>query len=248
MTPALAILRRELSGYLWSPLGWTVMAMFLLVQGYSFYLLVALAGQPQAPHDSVLRLFFGGTLLYWVFFIVVVSVITMRLLADERRSGTLESLLTAPVSELSVVIGKFSAAMAFFLLLWLPTGVYVYLVWQIRVAPPLDPGPIVAGYLGVVVIGAACLAIGTMCSALFSSQIVAALATFTFLMLLLLLEPLGQLLDSPWARSLSDYLGLFAHMDDFSRGIVDTRRLMMHTSVVLFALTVAVKALERIRR
>ncbi len=95
----MALLGRELRSYFFSPLAWVVLTLFLLVQGYSFYLCVELVNRPDAPHRSVMQLFFGGTFLYWLFVIFIVTVITMRLVAEERQSGTVEALLTAPVSE-----------------------------------------------------------------------------------------------------------------------------------------------------
>ena len=119
-----------------------VLTLFLLVQGYSFYLCVELAGSPQAPHGAVMQYFFGGTFLYWLFVIFVVSAITMRLISAERRSGTIETLMTAPVSEGLVIVAKYLSAVLFYCFLWLPTALYVLLLSWLADPAPVAWGPV----------------------------------------------------------------------------------------------------------
>jgi len=239
----LAVLRKELAGYLIQPLGWVVLTLFLLVQGYAFYLFLAV---PQAARaTSAMQLFFGGTFFHWLFVIVVVATITMRSLAEERRSGTLETLMTAPVTELQVVLGKYVAAVAFYACLWLPTATYVLLVWLFAPPGALDLGPILSAYLGCLVIGAACISVGVLASALVRSQLVAALLCCVALASLLLAGLLEATITTSTARRVIHQLNLFAHMDDFARGVVDTRHLVLHGSLVVFCLTAAVLALGR---
>src|SRR5579859_7016937 len=102
MSGTLTIARRELVAYFLSPVGWLVYTFFLAYQGYSFWLFVALLAGRDAPHGAVMQYFFGGTFLYWLFVMFLVAIITMRLVAEERRTGTLEPLLTAPVDEAQV--------------------------------------------------------------------------------------------------------------------------------------------------
>jgi ABC-type transport system involved in multi-copper enzyme maturation permease subunit len=239
---ALAILRRELVQSFVSPLGWVVLGLFLLVQGYSFYLLVEMLAQPVAPHGPVLQYFFGGTFLYWLFVILIVSVLTMRLCAEERRSGTLETLLTAPVTETEVVLGKYVAAVLYYAFLWTPTVVYVALA--ARLAPSFSFGPVLSGSLGPLLIGASAIAIGLLASALTRSQVIAAVLTFTVLSLLLLLGPLELFVADPWLRAVIAHMNLFEQMDELGRGIVDSRRLVLHLSLIVFCLVAAVKTLE----
>lgn len=230
---------RELLSYFRTPLGWTLLTLFLLGQGYSFYLFVELMAQPLAPPGTPLRLFFGGTLLYWLFVILLVALTTMRLLAEERRSGTLEPLLTAPVRPVAIVLGKYLGAMAFYTALWLPTGVYVLLtVWLAEVGT-LDWGPVAAAYLGTLAVGAAAIAVGLLCSALTAQPLVAALLCSTVLALWVLLGPLRAFVDAPaWAAWL-ERADVLAQLDDFARGIVDSRHLLLHGSVIAFCLTAA---------
>lgn len=244
MINILTVLRRELMSTFFTPTAWVLLALFLLVQGYSFYLFMELINQPGAPHGAVLRYFFGGTLLYWLFVIFIVCVITMRLLAEERRRGTLEALLTTPVTEAQVVVGKYLAALAFYCFLWLPTVAYVAVVAALAGPGDLSWGSVVAGYLGTLLVGASCLSVGVLGSALTRSQIVAATVTFALLSSFLLLGALDLFVSSPGARAVVAHLNLFEHMEEFARGIVDSRRVVFHLSVILFCLTAATKALE----
>jgi len=239
-----ALMRRELASYFFSPLAWVVLTLFLLVQGYSFYIYVQLVNRPDGPHGAVMQYFFGGTFLYWLFVIFIVSVITMRLVAEERRSGTVESLMTAPVSEAEVVLGKYLAALLFYAFLWLPTLVYVVIVASLVSPVQLGWGPVVAGYLGTIGVGSACIAVGLLASVLCRNQIVAAVLSFTILSLLLLLGALELFVTRPLLRSLLEQVNLFEQMDEFARGIVDSRRLVLYLSLVVFCLAAATKALE----
>ena len=158
-----ALVWRELIAYFSSPLAYVVMTAFLFINGYVFWLIVAYLNDPRTQAMAPLKLLFGGTIFFWLFVLFVVPVITMRLLAEERRSGTLEVLLTAPVSETQVVIAKFLSAFAFYVVLWLPTLAYVAILASYS---KLDWGPVAAGYLGIALLGGLFLSIGLFTSAL----------------------------------------------------------------------------------
>ena len=125
-----ALVKRELIAYFSSPLAYIVMTAFLLMQGYIFYIIVSFLNNPVTEAITPMQLFFGGTLFFWLFLLFVVPVITMRLIAEERRSGTIEVLLTSPLTEAQVIIGKFVAALGFYASLWLPTVLYVVILKQ----------------------------------------------------------------------------------------------------------------------
>ena len=146
MNRLLAIARREWAGYFRTPAGWAVLALFLLLQGIVFWMFVQFLGRPDAPPGGVMEFFFGGTILYWIALGLLATVVPMRLIAEELRTGTIEPLLTAPVSPGEVVVGKWLAALGFYLAAWAPT--LLYLLYLRRVGAALEPGPIVAGYLG----------------------------------------------------------------------------------------------------
>jgi len=168
-----AIVKREFFAYFVSPLAYVVLTAFLLIQGYTFYLIVLALNQPETPRTALMSLFFTSV-FYWIFMMLVSAVVAMRLLSEERKTGSIETLLTAPVSEATVVAGKFAAGWCFFLFLWLPTVLYPVLLSRFGT---LDWGPIASGYLGIALVGALFISAGTFASALTKNQIVAGMFT-----------------------------------------------------------------------
>jgi ABC-2 type transport system permease protein len=252
----LTIARREASAYLAAPIATVVLVLFLVVEGFSFFAVVRVLADPRrpAPYGAVLRSHFGGTFLYWAFLFFVVAATTMRLVAEEKRQGTWEALRTAPVSHVAIVAGKWLGALGFYVLLWLPTLLYVVILAAL--APPgaaPDGGPIATAYLGVVVTGAAFLAVGLAASALTRSQLVAAIACFVPLLALLLAGLAPQIAPETFARhpdlaAAVAAIDLRRHMDDFARGIVDTRALAFHGGLLAAALATAGVAVAHERR
>ncbi len=242
ITRALVVARRELTAYFVAPLAYFVATMFLIVQGYSFWLFLRILNERPLQHGAVLQYFFGGTVLFWLFVMFLAAVITMRLVAEERRSGTLEPLLTAPIAEASIVAGKYLGCLGFYVALWIPTGVYVLLLRAYSPAG-VDAGPVAAGYLGTLVVSSSALALGLFFSTITRNQILAAVLSFVTLSMLLLVGPLGRLVAWPPAAAIFRYIDLFACMEDFGRGIVDSRRFVYHLSIVAVALFAATRAL-----
>ena len=235
-----AIVKREFLSYFVSPLAYVILTAFLLVSGTVFVLLVNALNAPETPPTAMMSLYFTNV-FQWIFLMIVSSVISMRLLSEERKSGSIESLLTAPVSEATVVTGKFIGAWCFFLFLFLPTLVYPLLLSGVS---RLDAGPVLSGYLGIALIGALFLSAGTFASALTKNQIVAAIVAFAIVLGSFLLGIFRDVLPSTNLRDALSYLNILDHMDDFSRGIVDTRRLVYVGSTVTFFLFLATRALE----
>jgi ABC-2 type transport system permease protein len=242
MQKTLAILRRELIAYFSSPLAYMVMTGFLILQGLIFYLVLAFLNNPMAPSMAPLEAFFGGTIFFWLFLLFVIPVITMRLVAEESRSGTLEVLLTSPISAAEIVAGKFIAALVFYTTLWLPTGIYVVILQQ---HGDIDMGPVLAGYLGVFLIGFLFLGIGTFASTVTDNQLIAAILAFVGLIILFALPLVEQILvsGSVFKTALS-HMDLWAHMEDFAMGVVDTRHVVYELSVGLFFLFLATRSIE----
>jgi ABC-2 type transport system permease protein len=237
-----AIVRRELIAYFSSPLAYIVMTAFLFMQGYIFYLIVSFLNNPKTPAMTPLRLFFGGTIFFWLFLLFVVPVITMRLIAEERRSGTIEVLLTSPVTEAQVVVGKFAAAMAFYAALWLPTIIYVVLL---RRHSEIDLGPVAAGYFGVFLLGFLFLAVGTFASTLTNNQLIAAIIAFAATVILFSIGLVEQLMiSSSFLKSALAQMNLWTQMDDFAKGIVDSRHVVYQLSAGVLFLFLAAKSLE----
>jgi ABC-2 type transport system permease protein len=243
-----ALLGRELRAILYSPASWLLLALFLLVQGGAFYLLLRLASHPQGPPGTLMQLFFGGTFLYWLFVVLVISVLTMGLVAGERRQGTLELLLTSPAGAWQVALAKYLSALLFYVALWLPTLLLALVAARLGGPEGMDWGQVAAGYLGTLVLGAGCIGPGLLASALVSRQPTAAALTFTLLAAWLgagLLEPL---VGHPWLAGLLRQLSLIHQLDDFSRGIVDGRPPLLHLSLALFCLVATAGVLARGRR
>ena len=242
MRGVLATMERELRSYFLSPLGWVVATGFIFFNGLSFQTILSYLLNPQAPAAMTpLDFFFGGTIFFWLSMLAFGPVLTMRLLAEERRSGTLEMLLTAPISEGQVVIGKYLGAFIFFVFLWLPSLVYVALLAG---KLPLYWGPIAASYLGVFGIGGMFLAIGVFTSAITRNQVVAAVLSLALTFFAFLPAFLELLVNDPKLRDALGYVNLYQHMDDFSKGIVDSRRLVYYLSVTAFFLFLASRAVE----
>jgi len=236
-----ATLSRELRAYFFSPLAYVVLTLFLVVNGYIFWLIVSYLNHPNAGIGAPLQLFFGETVFFWLVLLFITPVLTMRMLSEERRSGTIEVLMTSPVTEGQVVTGKFLAAFLFYVFLWLPTLVYVFVL---QAYSKVDWGPVAAGYLGVLGIGAVFLAAGTFASALTKNQLIATLLTFVVLFGLFTVDLLENLFNNATAKHVLGYFDLWQHMDEFSKGIVDTGRLVYYLSAVVLFLFFSARALE----
>jgi ABC-2 type transport system permease protein len=241
MHKTFALVRRELVAYFSSPLAYVVLTAFLFVNGYVFWLVMAYLNDPRTQTMAPLKLLFGGTIFFWLLLLFIVPVITMRLLAEERRTGTLEVLLTAPIGEGHVVIGKFLAAFLFYLFLWLPTVVYVLLLAS---HSKIDWGPVVSGYIGIALLGILFSAVGLLTSALSKNQIVAAIFAFAVLIVLFSVGLVENLVTQPALKNALGYMNLWEHMDDFARGLVDTRHIVYQLSLAALFLFLATKALQ----
>jgi ABC-2 type transport system permease protein len=226
-----AIVGREWRAYFLSPLAYVILTAYMFLNGFIFSRIVAFLSTPGVPRERFLSLMFTNT-YFWIFTLFIVPIITMRLLAEERKSGTLEVLLTSPVSETTVVIGKFLGALGFFLVVWIPSLLFVLYLGS-RTA--IDYGSVASGYLGIALIGAYFIAIGVFASTLSKNQIVAAILTFAML-IPLFSAGLFQAGADPNRQTIVDYLNMWDHMDEFARGIVDTRRLVYYLSGMAFFL------------
>lgn len=241
MKKFLAIVGREWRAYFLSPLAYVILAAFLLMNGIIFSAIVAFLNAPGAPKGQALPFLFTNQ-YFWFFNLFVVPVITMRLFAEERKTGTIETLLTSPVGETTVVLGKFVGALGFFLTLWAPTLTYVLIL---RAQTPIDIGPVAAGYLAITMIGGYFLSIGTFASTLTKNQIVAAILAFAMLIPVFSAGLLELLLNDPSRREAIGYFNLWEHMEEFARGVVDTRRIVYYlsaTAFFLFLTTVSLSA------
>jgi ABC-2 type transport system permease protein len=242
MTKVLAIIKRETIAYFSSPLAYIVLTAFLFMQGYVFYIIISYLNDPRARVMEPLRLVFGGTIFFWLFLLFIASIITMRLVAEELRSGTVETLLTSPVTELQVVVGKFLAAVFFYTVLWLPLLIYVLLLSRYAA---VDLRVVAAFYVGVILLGGMLISVGLFASTLSRNQIIAAVIAFALFFVFFSAGLAEQLLvSSSWGKSVLAHMNLWTQMDDYARGIVDTRHVVFTISVALLFLFLAGKSLE----
>jgi ABC-2 type transport system permease protein len=231
---------RELRAYFFSPLAYVVLFFFLVVNGFIFSVIVTSLSDPRSPAGPPLAFFFGG-FFFWMLLLLITPVLTMRLISEELRSGSVEVLMTAPITEGQVVAGKYLAVLTFYASLWAPTLAYAgILAYNAK----MDWGPVAAGYLGILGIGALLLSIGTFASAMTKSQLVAAFVTIALVLLLFVLGLIDNLFSSEIAKQTLGYVNLVGQMEDFAKGIVDTRRLVFYASASWFFLFLASRALE----
>ncbi|MFQ5856460.1 MAG: ABC transporter permease, partial [Anaerolineae bacterium] len=225
--------RRELGAFFASPIAYLVTAGFLAIAGYFFSVILVLSRQ------ATMQFVFGNMVVVLLF---IAPLLAMRLLSEEQRSGTIELLMTAPVRDWQVVWGKWLAAFVLFLVMMAFTGLYAVVLW--RLGNP-DLGPMLSGYLGIILLGGALLALGTLTSAVTENQIVAAVLGVA---LAVLLYVSSALTDLSGAGSLLgrffEYLALSEHLSDFTRGVVDTTHVIFYLSVTAGALYLATRALE----
>ena len=236
MKKLFAVIGREWRAYFFSPLAYVILTAYMFLNGWIFSRIVVFLASPGAPHERFLSLMFTNT-FFWIFTLFIVPILTMRLLAEERRSGTLEVLLTSPVSETTVVVGKFLGALGFFLVLWLPSIVFIL---YIRSKTDVDLGAVGSGYLGIALLGAYFLSVGTFASAVTKNQILAAILAFAMLIPIFSIGLFDAGGGDPARQNLIGYFNIWDHMDEFARGVVDTRRLVYYLSgTVLFLLLAA---------
>jgi ABC-2 type transport system permease protein len=243
-----ALLARELFAFFVTPLAWVLLVVFLVVQGLHFSLLVqhfssaADAGADQSPVQA----FFGNTAILYLVLFLLVPALTMRLFAEERRSGTLESLLTAPISPAAVVLAKYLGAFLTYLALWVPTALYLVVLRQ---TGAIDWNAALTGYLGLALVGGAYLAVGLLMSALTSSQFIALVLT-ALVMLGLFIVGIGEFVATPNtpAYAVCHHVSMWAQMGSFSSGIIDTRHVVFNLSVAVTCLFVTVRIVDSWRQ
>ncbi len=249
MQALLTLVKREFTAYFLSPIAYVTLAVFLFVTGHLFYLtMTALTeGGPQGIEYPMQGLL--GDEKFWLVFLLIPPLLTMRLLAEERGTGTLEMLLTAPIRDWQVVAGKYIGALLFYVVLGLPTLLYVPVLvnldWSTMHAR-IDPTPVLTSYVGFLGAGAMFLAIGLFVSSLVKSQLVAAQISLLISLVFVVAAFWRADLD---ANSLTAKLVAFISVPehfrrDFTRGLIDTRHLVLYGSVTAFCLYLTVVSLE----
>jgi ABC-2 type transport system permease protein len=235
--------RRELGGYFLALTGYIIMAAAVLAMGVGFWLVLSRL-QGEAKTMPVIEWWSPCILLIAT---ITTPLITMRLFAVEKATGTIETLMTAPVTERQVVLAKFSAAMIFYATMWLPL---LGCAWVVRhyagEVTGLDQATLASVFVGVLLFGAVGIAFGCCASAMTRSQVVAAVLGFVFGFALLALGIFGHLVPTraDWQSEALAALAFFEQMHDFSRGIIDTRAIVLYLSLALFFLFVTLRVVE----
>jgi ABC-2 type transport system permease protein len=254
-----AVFRKEISLYFVSPIAYVAVGAFLFLAGMFFQGILAEANdyamraamqamQFGTPFEidipgEVMRGFFGvtGTLLLFI-----VPMLTMSAYAEERRRGTMELLMTSPITDLEIVLGKYLAAVTLFLIMLLPTVIQMVILF--RASDPMPPWRLLlSGYIGVILLGGSLLALGQFLSSLTESQIVAGIWTFLVFLMLWVMDFVIRGGPGSVTGAVAQYLSILRHMNDFTRGVVDSSNLIYYASLILVGLFLTLRSLDSMR-
>ncbi|WCJ60792.1 ABC transporter permease [Fontisphaera persica] len=245
MRAYLLLVRREMGTFFVSWTGYMVIAAVLFIMGLSF------AGILQALNTEPLTLtlneLFYESVAFWLVLLVATPVITMRLFAQEKQTGTFETLMTTPVSDLQVVLAKFTAALLFYACMWLPLIVITLALRHYTRQPAaVDLGALSGAMGGVFLIGMLYVAIGCLASALTRSQVIAAMLSFVAGLAIFLAGYLAYAVPPQlgWPHAVLNQMNLYQHLQDFSRGVVDTRAVVFCLSTTFLFLFLTLRAVE----
>jgi ABC-2 type transport system permease protein len=245
-----AIFKKEMRLYFTSPVAWVVLTIFLFIAGYFFASIFSFFSQasiqsamnPQMGRDlnvtdSVMRPLFSNIS---VILLLLMPLVTMRLFAEERRAGTIELLLTYPVRDGAVLAAKYLAALALYALMIGLTVLYPLIVVYFA---RLEWGPVLTGYLGLLLMGATFIAVGVFASSLTENQIVAAVTTFGVLLIFWILGWSADYAGGAFGRVLQ-FLSILEHNDSFSKGVLDTKDVLYYVNFTVLALFLTLRSLE----
>jgi ABC-2 type transport system permease protein len=240
-----ALLSREVRGYFHSPIAYIVLIFVLIMNGVNFFLLLNLMNQRQVEY-TVQEAFFNWV-PFWIPFLLAFPVITMRLFAEEFKLGTIEPLTTVPVRDWQVVLAKFFGALVLYVILWIPTLLYFWIFQKITNQPAAhSAGAYFGSYLMLLLLGMFYLSIGCLTSVLTKNQIIAAIISLCAITLLFFLGLVHLiLLDvSSDTRDLLGYFSAVEHMGTFSRGVIDTRPIVLYVSMTIVMLVLTHQAFQ----
>jgi ABC-2 type transport system permease protein len=246
------ICRKEMKSYFASPIAYLLMALFAVIFGFFFYSATAIfvmrgmesqmmgRGFPMDVNEWVIRPLLMNASVVGLF---LIPLITMRLYAEEKRSGTIELLLTSPVRDIEVIVGKWLAALLMYLCM---LGISALNIAVLFAYGKPDWKPILIGYLGLILQGGCLLAIGTFISTMTRNQIIAGGATFAVCLLLWVLDWVTAYDPSTFGRVVA-YLSVVTHFEPFSKGVLDTKDLVFYLSMIFFGLFLTARSMESLR-
>jgi gliding motility-associated transport system permease protein len=249
MRNVLAITQREIKAYFASPIAFILIGFFALLFGYFYYALLSfferqsmqmgMGGGPQTMNVNqmlISPLLVNAT----VILLFVFPLITMRTYSEEKRSGTIELLLTSPLTDLQIILGKFLGAMALYAAMLVVTFIHVGLLFLYGTP---EWKPVLTGYLGLLLMGGCFLSVGLLISSLTKNQIVAAMATFGVFLMLWVINWIGSFVG-PTTQAVLQHLSITEHFDDFAKGIIDTKHLVYYFSFIAFGLFLTMKSVD----
>lgn len=247
------VLKNELRAYFTSPVAYVVITIFLVITGYFFYSLVGvfsiISFQAEANpmlarqynllniNESVVRPLFGNISM---IMLLMTPLLTMRLLAEEKKTGTIELLLSYPIKDVEVLMGKFLACLTVFLVMLISTVTYPFLL--IYLGEP-EVAPILTGYLGLFLLGMAFISLGMFTSSLTENQIIAATVSFGILLIFWLLS-FSLLFVSPGLGKFISYISITEHLESLAKGVVDTEDLIYYVNFTLLFLFLTLRSIE----
>jgi len=244
----LAIADKELRSYFASPIGYIIIGLFALLFGWFFYVYLTLfvqrstgmagmgGGATNINQDMIRYVLMNSA----VIILFVMPMITMRTYAEEKRSGTIELLLTSPLTDVQIILGKFFGAMGLYAAMLLVTLLDMGILF---IYGNPEWRPIASGYLGLLLMGGCFISLGLLISSLTKNQIVAGVLTFAVFLMLWVINWIGDQ-SGPTTRVIVNYLSIVDHFDDFARGIIDTKHLVYYLSFITFGLFLTAKSVD----
>lgn len=248
MRNVMAIAGKELRGYFASPIGYVLVGFYALLFGWFFYTLVAffenqsmrMMGQPGGALNVNQMLISPLLMNATVIMLLVFPLITMRTYAEEKRSGTIELLLTSPITDLQIILGKFLGALGLFATMLAVTLIHMAVLFMFGTP---EWKPIATGYLGLLLMGGSFLSLGLFISSLTRNQIVAGMITFSVFLMLWVINWVSTFVG-PTAQTILNYLSITEHFDDFAKGIIDTKHIVYYLSFIAMGLFLTMKSVD----
>ena len=248
MRNTLAIAQRELNAYFSSPIAYVLIGFFALLFGWFFYVPLAYFEQQSMQMGmnptqalNINQMLINPTFMNTtVIFLFLFPLITMRTYSEEKRSGTIELLLTSPVTDVQIIMGKFVGALLLYCAMLAVTLIHMAILFIFG-----DPEwkPIATGYLGLLLMGGCFLSLGLFISSLTKNPIVAAMATFAVFLMLWVISWISTFVG-PTTQTVLQYLSLTEHFDDFAKGIIDTKHVIYYLSFMAFGLFLTAKSVD----
>jgi ABC-2 type transport system permease protein len=254
-----AIYRKEMGHYFVSPIAYVVVGAFLFVSGllFTIYLQGAIQQAMQMQMEGmqygmtqnfdipseVLRAFLS---VQPILLLIIIPMLTMGVFAEERKRGTIELLMTSPITELDIVLGKFLGLFSLFFLMVLPT--LIYMTFMYLHSDPMPPWPVLlAGYLGLLLFGGSLVALGSFISSLTENQIIAAVLTFAIFFVLWIFSFVFATRGSATANTVVSYFSVIQHYEDFPKGVIDTTSLVYYGSFIFLFVFLTIRSVDSMR-